>query len=307
MKGLPRSRMGALRLVAGDRPGALLRVRIHTQPAPRNASGAAPSCHSAGSAYCETARRRARPRPHAPAAGRVRDAVLAGFGADVVKIEDPRGGDGMRTLPTSSDGRPYFELLNRGKRSVTLDSAIAGCGAGARRAARDGRTSSSTAFGHRQRGASASRRRRFARRHPRLICASISGFDRTGAARRDAAHDLNYQALAGLLTTAGNCRVRSSATSAPRCRRRSRSLPRSSSVSRPAPAPPSTSRIQDAADAWSMFPDHRRSGERLLRVLRNGGWRVARARRARSEVLARLLRADRPAPISIPLQHAAGA
>src|SRR3954462_14307078 len=46
--------------------------------------------------------------------------LLADMGADVIKIEDPRGGDGMRTLPTS-DGRPYFELLNRGKRSVTLD------------------------------------------------------------------------------------------------------------------------------------------------------------------------------------------
>lgn len=46
--------------------------------------------------------------------------LLADSGADVVKIEDPRGGDGMRTLRTS-DGRPYFELLNRSKRSVTLD------------------------------------------------------------------------------------------------------------------------------------------------------------------------------------------
>ena len=45
--------------------------------------------------------------------------LLANLGAEVVKIEDPRGGDTMRTLhggPSAS-----FERLNRGKRSVTLD------------------------------------------------------------------------------------------------------------------------------------------------------------------------------------------
>jgi len=45
---------------------------------------------------------------------------LADLGADVIKIEDPRGGDPMRSLPTSG-GRDYFALLNRSKRSVTLD------------------------------------------------------------------------------------------------------------------------------------------------------------------------------------------
>src|SRR3954465_7364626 len=48
--------------------------------------------------------------------------LLADLGADVIKIEDPRGGDGMRTLPPLTDGRNiYFERLNRNKRSVTLD------------------------------------------------------------------------------------------------------------------------------------------------------------------------------------------
>src|SRR5213592_1419647 len=46
--------------------------------------------------------------------------LLADLGADVIKIEDPRGGDPMRTLPA---GVPtdYFARLNRNKRSVTLD------------------------------------------------------------------------------------------------------------------------------------------------------------------------------------------
>src|SRR5204863_4545644 len=55
--------------------------------------------------------------------------LLADLGADIVKVEDPRGGDGMRTLaarlrPSRYAGDPaasYFELLNRGKRSITLD------------------------------------------------------------------------------------------------------------------------------------------------------------------------------------------
>jgi len=52
--------------------------------------------------------------------------LLADLGADVVKVEDPRGGDGMRSLPTAQR-QPYFELLNRNKRHHSR-SAIAGGG-----------------------------------------------------------------------------------------------------------------------------------------------------------------------------------
>src|SRR4029077_2458500 len=43
--------------------------------------------------------------------------VLADLGAEVIKIEDPRGGDGMRRTA----GGLYFRRLNRDNRSVTLD------------------------------------------------------------------------------------------------------------------------------------------------------------------------------------------
>src|SRR3954462_14846021 len=46
--------------------------------------------------------------------------LLADLGADVIKIEDPRGGDGMRRLPTPGE-RAQFALPNPKKRSVTLD------------------------------------------------------------------------------------------------------------------------------------------------------------------------------------------
>src|SRR5215210_6978759 len=103
----------------------------------------------------------------------------------------------MRSLPIAGR-RNYFELLNRNKRSVTLDlrSPEAGrvfdalCAKGdvvvesfrpstARRLGVDGAT--------------------LLRRHPRLVCASISGFGQAGPYAERAAHDINYQALAGLL------------------------------------------------------------------------------------------------------------
>src|SRR5262249_11497968 len=55
--------------------------------------------------------------------------LLANLGADVIKVEDRRGGDGMRSLgarlkPSHYAGdatASYFDLLNHGKRSVTID------------------------------------------------------------------------------------------------------------------------------------------------------------------------------------------
>jgi crotonobetainyl-CoA:carnitine CoA-transferase CaiB-like acyl-CoA transferase len=41
-------------------------------------------------------------------------------------------------------------------------------------------------------------------RHPRLVCASISGFGQDGPYAERAAHDINYQALAGLLIPRGS-------------------------------------------------------------------------------------------------------
>ncbi|MBU1878231.1 MAG: CoA transferase, partial [Chloroflexi bacterium] len=48
--------------------------------------------------------------------------ILADFGAEVIKIEDPDGGDYMRSVPPllGEDGA-YFMALNRNKRSLTLN------------------------------------------------------------------------------------------------------------------------------------------------------------------------------------------
>ena len=125
--------------------------------------------------------------------------LLADLGADVVKIEDPRGGDSMRTLgPLASGRRAYFEALNRGKRSVTLDlrapEAARVLDALAARA--DVIVDSFRPSTARRLGVDAATLRA---RHPRLVCASISGFGPDGPYAERAAHDINYQALAGLL------------------------------------------------------------------------------------------------------------
>lgn len=123
--------------------------------------------------------------------------LLADLGADVVKIEDPRGGDGMRSLPTSGR-RPYFELLNRNKRSVTLDlrSPAASAVLDALCAHADVVVDSFRPSTARRLGVDAAS---LQARHPRLVCASISGFGQAGPYAERAAHDINYQALAGLL------------------------------------------------------------------------------------------------------------
>jgi alpha-methylacyl-CoA racemase len=126
--------------------------------------------------------------------------LLADLGAEVIKIEDPRGGDTMRSLPTAGS-RNYFELLNRGKRSVTLDlrSPEAATVLDALCAKADVVIDSFRPSTARRLGVGIDTLRQ---RHPHLVCASITGFGQTGPYAERAAHDINYQALAGLLVQA---------------------------------------------------------------------------------------------------------
>jgi alpha-methylacyl-CoA racemase len=125
--------------------------------------------------------------------------LLSDLGADVVKIEDPRGGDHARRMPPLVNGVGiYFEALNRNKRSVTLDLRAAGAAGvlDALAATSDVMVDSFRPRTARRLGVDAATVRS---RHPRLICASITGFGSSGPYEDRAAHDINYEALAGLL------------------------------------------------------------------------------------------------------------
>ncbi len=125
--------------------------------------------------------------------------LLSDLGAEVIKIEDPRGGDGMRSLRSHPDGRnPYFERLNRSKRSVTLDLRMPEASG-----VLDALAARADVIINSFRPSTARRLRvdpeTMRSRHPHLVCASISGFGPSGPYVERAAHDVNYQALAGLL------------------------------------------------------------------------------------------------------------
>ncbi|HEX6548414.1 MAG TPA: CoA transferase, partial [Candidatus Dormibacteraeota bacterium] len=50
--------------------------------------------------------------------------LLADMGAEVIKVEDPAGGDPIRSMgpPFEADGSSaYFSAINRNKKSVALD------------------------------------------------------------------------------------------------------------------------------------------------------------------------------------------
>ncbi len=178
--------------------------------------------------------------------------LLANLGADVIKVEDPRGGDSMRTLSPLVAGRGFFDALNRGKRSVTLDlrSPAAAGVLDALAATSDAAVESFRPSTARRLGVDGPTL--FAR-HPHLVCASISGFGSSGPDAERAAHDINYQALAGLLRPPSmpgpligdiGAAMRAALAILAALVERQRTG-RGGIVEAP---------IQQAADAWSLFP-----------------------------------------------------
>jgi alpha-methylacyl-CoA racemase len=124
--------------------------------------------------------------------------ILADLGAEVIKIEDPEGGDTMRALPVSPGAPDYFALLNRNKRSVTLNlrSPEAAPVLDALLSTADVVVDSFRPATARRLGVDSASLRS---RHPRLITISIIGFGRGEPAGNSAAHDINFQAAAGLI------------------------------------------------------------------------------------------------------------
>ena len=141
----------------------------------------------------------------APSAG----ALLADWGADVIKVEPPTG-DPMRSafgsLGIGQDfPNPAFAQDNRGKRSVVLDLREPEAREQPRGAARRRRTSSSPTCVPTRSTASASSRRATVARHPRLVYCSVSGYGLRGEDRNRPAYDIGaFWARSGLSVQLAN-------------------------------------------------------------------------------------------------------
>jgi crotonobetainyl-CoA:carnitine CoA-transferase CaiB-like acyl-CoA transferase len=129
--------------------------------------------------------------------------MLANFGADVIKIEEPRTGDYGRSMAPMLDGEgAVFQLMNRGKRSVALDlKQEAGKEALLDLAARADVLMESFRPGVMARLGLPYESLRA--RNERLIYVAITGYGQHGARSGMAGHDVNYQALAGILDLTG--------------------------------------------------------------------------------------------------------
>ena len=118
--------------------------------------------------------------------------LLADLGAEVVKVERPGVGDLARQLPD------FFRSINRNKKSLTLDLKLP--------AAREilyRLVERSDVFMEGFRPGVASRigidSPTLQKINPRLVYCSISGYGQEGPYRDLPGHDLNYQAMCGML------------------------------------------------------------------------------------------------------------
>jgi crotonobetainyl-CoA:carnitine CoA-transferase CaiB-like acyl-CoA transferase len=129
--------------------------------------------------------------------------VLADLGADVVKLEDPAGGDYLRWMPPMAGQQSgWFHALNRNKRSLALDLRRPEGPGVLRRVARSfDVVVESFRPGVLDRlgvGYEA-----LCRENPRVVLCSISGYGQDGPYRDRAGHDIDYVALAGVLAMNG--------------------------------------------------------------------------------------------------------
>jgi alpha-methylacyl-CoA racemase len=128
--------------------------------------------------------------------------MLAEFGAEVIKVEQPGTGDPSRhNRPQLTKHSYYFNAMNAFKRSITLDLSKPAGRAIAHRLVADSDVAveSSRAGGAAKLGLDYKTLQAI---NPRLIYCSITGFGQTGPLSPIAGHDLVIQGLTGLMGTA---------------------------------------------------------------------------------------------------------
>lgn len=126
--------------------------------------------------------------------------MMADFGADVIKIEEPGSGDYGRNMPPYGPGGMslYFLAMNRNKRSMTLNlKSEQGRAIFLRMVADADVVFESFRPGVMQRLGLGYEHLRDV--NPGIIYCAISGYGQDGPHRLRAGHDLNYAGYAGLL------------------------------------------------------------------------------------------------------------
>ncbi len=125
--------------------------------------------------------------------------ILADFGAEVIKLERPEGGDWLRHVPPLVDGKGLlFRTLNRGKKSLSLNLKseqgrvillrLVETADVLLESFRPG-VMERLGLGYET----------LAQANPRLVYCALTGYGPTGPYRDRAGHDLNYIGLVGLL------------------------------------------------------------------------------------------------------------
>jgi crotonobetainyl-CoA:carnitine CoA-transferase CaiB-like acyl-CoA transferase len=130
--------------------------------------------------------------------------LLCNLGADVIKIEDPKLGDYMRSVPPIVHDVSYpFLMVNRGKRSLAVDLKTPEGQEIVHKLARR----ADVVVEQFRPGVMARLGAAYddlAMMNPKLVYCSFSGYGQTGPYRDLPGHDINFQALAGILSvTAG--------------------------------------------------------------------------------------------------------
>ncbi len=130
--------------------------------------------------------------------------MLADMGADVLKVEPPKG-DPMRDINPISNARgpaPFHALINAGKRIVNIDLKTE-----AGRTAFERLVEKAQVLIESYRPDVMERlgfgRARLAEINPRLVHCALSGYGQNGPQRLYAGHDINYLAMTGALLATG--------------------------------------------------------------------------------------------------------
>jgi crotonobetainyl-CoA:carnitine CoA-transferase CaiB-like acyl-CoA transferase len=130
--------------------------------------------------------------------------ILADLGAEVIKLENPNGGDDTREWapPYQGDQSAYFLSINRNKRGIAVDLKSDEGRNIAQRLA-----DSADVLVENFRPGAAARLglgyEELSARNPRLVYASISGFGQTGPDAQLPGYDAIAQALGGVVSVTG--------------------------------------------------------------------------------------------------------